>query len=134
MNNQELYDKVILAYKAGDENMFNAAARNYAAKADDAPFDDPEARELFFSAKRNYHIWQNKAISGRVSKLRMIEDIRKLAEKDLPNPYLEQRKVIKKSEQVKKAEPVHVLGVVPEEPEQKEEKRLFPRRRKKQKD
>lgn len=111
---ENLYNKVIEAHKAGDENMFAAAAKNWICEAEEAPFEDAEAKELFSKAKRNYRIWKSGAISSRVSKLRMIECVRKIAEKNLPNPYAAK-------EEVKPAEITkhYVFGVLPEGTETK---------------
>lgn len=109
---ENLYNKVIEAHKAGDENMFAAAAKNWMCEAEEAPFEDAEAKELFSKAKRNYRIWKSGAISSRVSKLRMIECVRKIAEKNLPNPYVakvEEKPVAKH----------YVFGVLPEDTETK---------------
>lgn len=119
MSNYDLYEKVIEAFKSGDENLFNAAARNWSEQADDAPFEKAEDRDLFFKARRNYTLWKSGAINSRVSKIRMIDNVRQIAEKNLPNPY--------KKEVKKEKEPVRVLGVVPEE--EKEEKHIFRRKK-----
>lgn len=114
---ENLYNKVIETHKAGDENMFAAAAKNWICEAEEAPFEDAEAKELFSKAKRNYRIWKSGAISSRVSKLRMIECVRKIAEKNLPNPYIkpEIAKVNVEPELTKK----YVFGVLPESVEAK---------------
>ena len=152
MSNYELYEKVLSSLD-GDEGTFNAAARNWVEGAENAPFEDDDAKELFSTAKIACAAWRNKAINGRVSKIHMIECIRKIAEKNLPNPYpveireygvdpekvkledepeaiqgvtiqVEEGKQIALETEAKtaekvieevKSEPVHVLGVVPEE-------------------
>lgn len=121
---KELYDKVMEAYESKDENAFAAAARNWVEGAQEAPFEDSEARGLFSDAKRHCLIWRSGAISSRVSKLRMVACIRKIAEKNLPNPYKEIKK-----------EKKHVLGVIPEEApavkdKSKTELHIFGRRKK----
>lgn len=87
MSNYELYDKVITALKA-DEGSFNAAARNWIEGVDEAPFDNEEAKELFSRAKYYCAAWRSKGINSRISKLRMIECVRKIAEMELGNPYV----------------------------------------------
>ena len=125
MTNYELYEKVIEASKMEDEGAFNAAARNWIEGSESVNFEDLEANELFAAAKYHCAAWRNKAINGRVGKLRMIECVRKIIEKDLENPYpfeetkeepVEETKEEAK-EEVTKIEPkiTHVFGVVPEE-------------------
>ena len=87
MSNYELYDKVITALKA-DEGSFNAAARNWIEGVEDAPFDNEEAKELFSRAKYYCAAWRSKGINSRISKQRMIECVRKIAEMELGNPYV----------------------------------------------
>ena len=107
---KELYDKVIAAYKSGDENAMNAAARNWVESCPDNPFEPgTEANNLYFEACRNYRLWKGNGISSRVSKVRMINRVKSIAALDLPNPYDKPKK------KVKKEEPVHVLGIIPEE-------------------
>ena len=119
MSNYELYNKVLSTLNE-DEGTFNAAARNWVESADAANFEDEEANELFSSAKLACAAWRNKAINGRVSKLRMFEYVRKIAEKNLPNPYPETKEEapvvqeIKPVEEKKEEEKIHVLGVLPE--------------------
>jgi hypothetical protein len=86
MSCAELYDRVLAALHE-DEGSFNAAARNWIEGAEDAPFEDAEARELFANAKHYCTIWRSGAINARISKRRMIDCVRKIAEKDLWNPY-----------------------------------------------
>ena len=129
MSNYELYEKVINAYKSGDENLFNASARNWIEGADIAPFENSEAVGLFGAAKHHYALWKSNGISSRVSKLRMINDVSKIAEMDLPNPYKE----AKKRKEEHKEEPMHVLGVVPDKTVEslaEEPKHFFSRRKK----
>lgn len=147
MSNYKLYERVLSAINE-DEGTFNAAARNWIEGADDAPFEDNEAKELFSTAKIACAAWRNKAINGRVSKIRMIECVRKIVEKNLPNPYpVEKREYGIDPEKVKitddpeaikgstvkehdaiepNKEQVHVFGVVPE----REEKPKFFNKRK----
>lgn len=128
MSNYELYEKVIEAYKSG-EDIFNAAARNWIEGTEEAKFESEEANELYRKAQYYRSVWRSKAINSRVSKIRMIECVRRIAEMDLPNPYpktkvlgvvpdevkiVDDPEAIKGSAQAeKKAE--KVLGVVPEE-------------------
>lgn len=99
----ELYERVLEALKE-DEGSFNAAARNWTEGTETAPFEDEEALELFAQAKRYCALWRSKAINGKVSKRRMIDCIRKIAEKKLSNPY-----------QRKKEPAYRMMGVVPGE-------------------
>ena len=119
MSNYELYNKVLSAVNE-DEGTFNAAARNWIESADAAPFEDEEAVDLFYTAKMACAAWRNKAINGRVSKLRMIESVRKIAAKKLANPYPEvEEKVEEIKEEVKPEEieekveeKKHIFGVI----------------------
>ena len=86
MNSYELYNRVLSAANE-DEGTFNACARNWIESGKDPNFKNDEANELFYAAKLACAAWRNKAINGRVSKLKMIECVRKITEKDLPNPY-----------------------------------------------
>lgn len=86
MSCAELYDRVLAALHE-DESSFNAAARNWIEGAEDAPFEDEEAKELFANAKHFCAVWRSGAINARISKRRMIECARKIAEKNLENPY-----------------------------------------------
>lgn len=111
MNSYELYNKVLASVNM-DEGTFNAAARNWVEGCDNAPFEDEEASDLFNTAKMACAAWRNKAINGRVSKIRMIECVRKIAAKNLSNPYDPNEK---EKEVPVKTEPIHVLGVIPED-------------------
>lgn len=83
----ELYEKVLGALKSGDENYFNAAARNWIEGTEEAPFENEEAVNLYANAKHYCSLWRNKAINGRISKQRMIDCVKQIAEMNLPNPY-----------------------------------------------
>ena len=147
MSNAELYYKVVEAYRSGDENYFTASVRNWLYNADEAPFENSKARDLFAKAKVCYAHWKNKAIDGRVSKIRMIAYATNIIEMELPNPYktveeIEAEKPVEEiheEEHIKEpeeeiqhenngtvGEPIHVLGVLPEE-----KPRMFHKRTKK---
>lgn len=115
MSNYELYEKVLEAYKTDDEGLFTAAARNWIESAEEANFEDDEAKDLFASAKRHCSIWRSKAINARVSKGRMVECVKRIAELNLPNPYPEKYSVAEEiaKDFEKKDEKKHILGVVP---------------------
>jgi len=113
MSNYELYEDVINGL---DKENFSAYARNWIEGAEEAHFEDNEANELFINAKYLCRLWRSKAINGRVSKNRMIECVRKIAEKKLPNPYENPAaEVIEEPTEKPAEEPTHILGVVPEE-------------------
>ena len=121
MKKYDLYEKVMLAMKE-DESTFNAAARNWVEGAETADFGNEEANNLFYDAKMHCKAWRNKAINGRVSKQKMIDCIRKIAEMELPNPYdpneIDQEEILAQNETKQeeiKQEPMHILGVLPEE-------------------
>lgn len=152
MNSYELYKKVLEALN-GDEGTFNAAARNWIESGKTPDFKNDEANNLYYTAKVACAAWRNKAINGRVSKGRMIECVRKIAQMKLDNPYDPNEKVeepvqenIAEQPEEKKEEIVHVLGVVPENKEEpvkiaadnstkqeetKEEKHFFGKRKNK---
>ena len=141
---KNLYNKVIEAYKSGDENAFAAAARNWVAEETVNPFEEnTEEYELFFKARTAYDIWYSGAINARVSKRRMIAAVKSIAELNLPNPYgevKEKKKLFEKvAEQKEQKEQIHVLGVVPEKKEETveiseevkpEKKHIFGKRKK----
>lgn len=149
MNKFEMYNRVLSAVNE-DEATFNAAAKNWVENADEANFESLEARELFEKAKICCSIWRKGAINGRISKRKMIAYVKEIAEMNLPNPY-DPNEIVKeivvkeeikeepkqeevKAEEAKQEEPIHVLGVIPEETaaeEPKEEKGIFGRRKKK---
>lgn len=119
MNSYELYNRVLSAMNE-DEGTFNACARNWIESGKDPNFKNDEANELFYTAKLACAAWRNKAINGRVSKGRMIDCVRKIAEMKLDNPYDPNEKVeepkIEEIKLEKTDEPkMHVLGVIPEE-------------------
>ena len=104
----ELYDKVIASQN--DENLFAAAARNWLEAGGDNPFaPDTEAHNLYFNACMAYKTWQAGAINARVSKRRMVNYVRQIAELNLPNPY-----VVKKQKRIIAEPETVVLGVVPD--------------------
>lgn len=153
MNKYQLYEKVMKA----TPDTFVAAARNWVEGADYAPFVNEEAKMLFSDAKRYCAAWRNKAIDGRISKSRMVNAVQKIVDMNLPNPYdpkepdpaeivampvtepvagtvevpaeekVSEEKSAKEIIEEPAKETTHVLGVVPEE---KEEKGFFSRRKK----
>ena len=126
MSSYELYERVISAFKE-NEDTFSAAARNWIEGSESADFGNEEANDLFYTAKIACATWRSKAINGRISKRRMIECVRKIAEMNLPNPYPatkefgvnpEAVKIVDDPEAIKGSEvkePVHIMGVIPEE-------------------
>lgn len=109
---RELYDKLLYAYKSGNEELFAASTRNWLTEEGENPFEENSpAYQLYFTALMYYKKWRAKVINYRNSKVQMIECAKKIAELNLPNPYPEEQHVVE-------PEPVHVLGVMPEaEPE-----------------
>ena len=139
MSSYDLYEKLMAASKL-DEGTFNAAVKNWIAGTEEAPFNDNEAIELYGKAKICYIKWKNKTIDGNISKQRMINCVREIVRKNLPNPYkweppvvvpveepkeepkvesveepVEEPKTIAEVNVSEKEEPQHILGVVPEE-------------------
>ena len=110
----ELYEKVIKAYKENNENTLTAAAINWVSASEENPFnqDTPE-HDLFFNALKSYRIWRSGAINARISKKRLVRFVREIAALDLPNPY--KANSPKEEKKIVVEEPVHVLGVIPEE-------------------
>ena len=141
MSSFELYNKVIETLNTED---FSAAARNWIESGDEADFHSDEANELFYKAKACCVKWRGGAIDGRISKQRMIDCVRKIAEMNLPNPYpkevlemginpetvklVDEPEAIQGStvkEEIVKEEPIHVLGVVPKAEPEIEEKKVI---------
>ena len=121
MSNEELYDKVVAAFKSGDENLFNASARNWIEGAEEAPFENAHAKDVFMAAKSDDRLWRSGAINGRVSKIRMIKKVHEIMEMNLPNPYKKSEEVKKvsvkpepKKEPAPQKEPSHIMGVIPD--------------------
>lgn len=111
----DLYDGVISAYKSGDDGVFVARARNWIAAADSNPFlENTVARDLFNNAVQAYSRWQKKNINFRYSKIQMVEFVRKIAELDLPNPYIKTAEQ-KETEPITVQEVTHIFGVVGDE-------------------
>ena len=108
MSNYELYEKVLSSLHE-DEGTFNAAARNWIEGADDAPFESDEAKNLFYEAKLADAAWRSKAIYGRISKVRMINSVREIAEKNFPNPY---EKPVEETKSEPEDQQKYVFGVV----------------------
>lgn len=163
MTNSELYLKVLDAYKSNDENYFTAAAINWVQNAESAPFEDSSVRELFSKAKANCKTWRSQAINRRVSKIRMIQNIRDIAKMNLPDPYLKDKETTdepvvtwvtedpdleqikylaektlpkpteEQIEEIIKKTPQHILGVLPEETIKELNNKLKPKNNKKHK-
>ena len=124
MQNYELYSKVQEALNK-DEGTFNAAARNWIEQAEEANFNDQEANELFSKAKVCCVKWRKGSIDGRISKQRMIDCVRSIMEKNLPNPYTYVEEKTEKEEEHKEEKAAietkeqstiqHLLGVIPED-------------------
>ena len=134
MRNYDLYNKLMEVSKLNDENAFNAAARNWVEGVKEAPFEDEKAKEMFLNAKHHACVWRSGAINSRVSKRRMLAEVRKIVDLELPNPYDPNEKDVEEiKEEVKeepkaeikeepkkevaaekKEEPIKVLGVVPD--------------------
>lgn len=102
----ELYENVIKAYHENNNELFIAAARNWIEGTSENPFENREAHEYFFNANKSYRAWIRGGIDSRSAKVRMISNIRKIAEMGLPNPYdkNEKPKKIKKSIEIKMPE------------------------------
>ena len=126
MKEYELYNKLLEAQNK-DEGTFNAAVRNWIEGANEVHFEDEEANELFGKAKVCCAKWRNGSIDGRVSKQRMVEYVRQILKKNLPNPYKKPSELVvsEKDEQktsfeateskVKEQHDIqHVLGIVPD--------------------
>ena len=86
MNKYGLYNRV-LETMGGDEGTFIASIRNFVEGVDEVNFNNEEADELFAKAKQCCMFWRQGAINGRISKRRMVEAVRKIAEMGLPNPF-----------------------------------------------
>lgn len=128
-----LYEKFIDAYKNGTNSEFEAAAFNFISAEPENKFEG-EGAELLFKAGIMYRRWRTQSISCKHARKEMFVLLKQLADMDLPNPYdkPEEEEVIEHEpevvepepetveepevvEEVVNEEPVHVLGVVPEE-------------------
>jgi len=111
----ELYEKFIESYKSGNEDAFNAAARNFIEAAEENPFQtNTKEHDLFFKAKSNNKRWHRGGIDMRVSKRTMYQLLNQLAELNIENPYKKVEKKIEKKEKTEDKQPQVILGVVPE--------------------
>ena len=149
MNKYGLYNRV-LETMGGDEGTFIASVRNLVEAVDEVSFNNEEADELFGKAKNCCMLWRKGAINGRISKRRMVEYVRKIAEMGLPNPFdpnepepvveepvveapAVEKEVVKETAEKEAKEKKVILGVVDEIPfaeEPKEEKHFFGKRKK----
>lgn len=129
-----LYEKFIDTYKNGTNSEFEAAAFNFISAEPENKFEG-EGAELLFKAGIMYRRWRTQSISCKHARKEMFVLLKQLADMDLPNPYdkPEEEEVIEPEpevvepepetvepepevvEEVVNEEPVHVLGVVPEE-------------------
>ena len=128
-----LYEKFIDTYKNGTNSEFEAAAFNFITAEPENKFEG-EGAELLFKAGIMYRRWRTQSISCKHARKEMFVLLKQLADMDLPNPYdkPEEEEVIEPEpevvepepetveepevvEEVVNEEPVHVLGVVPEE-------------------
>ena len=129
-----LYEKFIDTYKNGTNSEFEAAAFNFISAEPENKFEG-EGAELLFKAGIMYRRWRTQSISCKHARKEMFVLLKQLADMDLPNPYdkPEEEEVVEPEpevvepepetvepepevvEEVVNEEPVHVLGVVPEE-------------------
>lgn len=131
-----LYEKFIDTYKNGTNSEFEAAAFNFISAEPENKFEG-EGAELLFKAGIMYRRWRTQSISCKHARKEMFVLLKQLADMDLPNPYGEEKQEEKpdlepenpeeevvepepetteeEPEVVELEEPVHVLGVVPEE-------------------
>lgn len=95
---REFYDMMMDGYKHGDLSKgVDAAANNKfvhgvislsEAHADN-PFEDPEARQLYFKMTRCYDRWRSPSVDRKVNRRRMLECAIALCEKGIDNPFVE---------------------------------------------
>lgn len=95
---REFYDMMMDGYKNGDLSKDVDAAENNKfvhgvislseANADN-PFEDPEARQLYFKMTRCYDRWRSPSVDRKVNRRRMLECAIALCEKDIDNPFVE---------------------------------------------
>ena len=123
---RQLYENLMNAYLFGHKDQIFSLGVDLVNACKENPFPaGTEAHEVFFQAMRNYHLWTSGVIDSRVSGRRLAKNIDALVALEAPNPFPEVKE-IKAS-----AEPVHVMGVVPEKEEAHEEKKPFFNRNKK---
>ena len=109
----ELYDKLVEAYKAGDKNTVSYLAEQWVSEETNNPFEPGNpARDLFYNAGIRCSRWKKGTIDSRRSRVMVTKYVVQILELNTPNPYT---KVVLE-------EPVHVFGVIPEEPVKQEDK------------
>lgn len=120
MNLEEIYDKVLEAYHENKNDKFEGRCFVWAEKAHENPFEEGSpARDLFFYAQLDYAKCAKKTIDCRRARVMFCENMKKIAELNLPNPYrteqAEEHKVVTPEVQdtIQLEEPEYVLGVVP---------------------
>ena len=110
----KLYEEMLEAYKTNSDT-FISAAINWVEAVNETPFENEEARRLFFKAKKYNRNWRNGGIDTRSAKRNMIEMVRQIAAMNLPNPHnpeevkqkvkkIEKKETEKAEKEVKKEE------------------------------
>lgn len=112
-----MFEKILEAYREGDNNLFEARVRNWLSEELPCPFntDSPEY-VLYSKAVFAYRRWRKNGISSRYAKVQMVEYVREIAKlqdkKDIIPELAE--KVPDAVKEIKLEEPVHMTGVIPE--------------------
>lgn len=146
-NNQmyNMYKNMKQGYADSDDTVVEQCAAGWMQLAIENPFtyDTPEYNE-FFLMKKGYDIWAKGAVDRKINRRRMVQHAKALCALNVKNPYIYDKKAeqeeqkakeewiaqeqqrkqedFKKMDEPKKVineEPEIVLGVIPEEKEEK---------------
>lgn len=85
----KLYNEMMDGYNLVNENKFVHGAMHLAAKDWKNPFQDEVADMHYSMMAINYKKWLKRGVDYRVSKRRLLEHATRLAELDLPSPFVE---------------------------------------------
>lgn len=153
LNNQMymLFKNMKQGYAEGNSDIVEQCARCWMQIAPENPFpEETPEHEEFFQIKRSYTIWSRGDIDAKINRRRMVQHAKALCALNVKNPYTYDKKAeqeeqkakeeriaqeqLRKQEDLKKIdepkkvineEPQVVLGVIPEEKEEKEEKKSW---------
>ena len=113
----ELYEEMIAAVKTGDREKYMPAARKWFQACKENPFKEGvPAHEAFFQTSFHYSQWIAGGINSRVSKIRYSNALESLAKMKATNPYSRVEPV--KPQKKNANEVTHMLGILPEKPEE----------------
>ena len=151
LNNQmyNSFNAMMKGYENNDVGTVENTAIHWLSGNPENPFNpNSQEYEIFFHMQRCYNIWHRGDVNGKLNKRKMVAWALKLCELKPKQPYTyineeklekQQKKIEVKQKQEQSKEEIEeqskiVLGVIPEEDKEKEEKRswlkfLFPWRK-----